>query len=269
MKFSYFLTLLFLSTVFAFLPNTKISYLAFSQIDEWSINKQKVNFKEKRIIKPHEEEVIINRKKKILNSARDTTIYIQSTIKNDNILSGFIAAKKGNLYIAITSKKVLAEKDSYVIVKEKIKFPIIDMNPLPQTDLAIVIFESKKKFKIATLGDNTEIQNNDLVYIAGYTIPGLNIQHPILSVSEGKITKAFLDFEQNGNLLEISNTTSKGMNGGPIYNQNGQVISTNKFIDNKGKSHGISNRQFKKFIYDSGEQKYSNFKFRFAKPHLK
>ena len=266
MRLSCFLVLL---TTFILPQAIGTFHPAFAQNNERSIEQQKVKFKESTIIRSPEEEDISNRKEEILDYAKNTTVYIQNTNNSNNFMSGVIIARKDTTYVVLTSRKQFKKDNSYVItVKGELQFSIVDIDPLPQTDLTIVTFESKKKFKVATLNSNT-VQEGSPVYIAGYQLPGLNIKNPILSISEGSITNVYSEIEQSRNQIEINYPTSQGMGGGPIYNRNGQVIAINILIDDIDKSLGILSRQLKNHFDSSGKGKYIDFKFKFAKPESK
>jgi S1-C subfamily serine protease len=89
-------------------------------------------------------------------------------------------------------------------------------------DLALIKFTSKNNYTVAPLTSTTNLQANQLLYAAGYIGDDKH-----LTVVDGNLEainkKPFVEGYQIGYTNDIQN----GMSGGPIFNQQGQVIGIN------------------------------------------
>ncbi|MGD1712944.1 S1 family peptidase [Dapis sp. BLCC M172] len=140
-----------------------------------------------------------------------------------------------------------------------VRFGCFNNKKINGYDLAIVSFESKKNYPVASLGDASKLQEEDIVYISGWpkieAEPKLKIDGTMQLDSQGKIIckdpvperqrhlawgplKASIPVSEkdNGYGLYYTDYTRPGMSGGPVFNSRGEVVgihgrgSTNKPI---------------------------------------
>ncbi len=140
-----------------------------------------------------------------------------------------------------------------------VRFGCFNKKKINGYDLAIVSFESKKNYPVASLGDASKLQEEDIVYISGWpkieAEPKLKRDGTPVLDSEGKIIckdpaperqrhlawgplKASIPVTEkdNGYSLYYTDYTRPGMSGGPVFNSYGEVVgihgrgSTNKLI---------------------------------------
>ncbi|MEZ2318292.1 MAG: tetratricopeptide repeat protein [Microcoleus sp.] len=141
--------------------------------------------------------------------------------------SGVIFKKDGNTYSVLTADHVVKKaKGNCVILKSdnsQYKASVSEaIVPVAGVDLAVLTFQSDKNHKLAKLGDSDKATDYSKVYVAGAPEPSQAIPNRIIRVEDGKIDNRKL--QTNGYDLIYTNKTMRGMSGGPVLNQKGEVI---------------------------------------------
>lgn len=166
---------------------------------------------------------------KIDDIAQKVTVLIESDSRGYG--SGVIINKKGNTYTILTSAHVVDEEiTQYRIVTHDKQVHAVEsktIKQLPGVDLAIFQFTSKKNYKVATLGDSDSIQRNQQIFIAGFPKKTAVVSRQIYHFVQGQVIANATKEEpisDEGYGLVYDNATLPGMSGGPIFNQQGEVI---------------------------------------------
>ncbi|MBD2136464.1 GUN4 domain-containing protein [Anabaena sp. FACHB-1237] len=142
--------------------------------------------------------------------------------------SGVIIAKNGNTYTVLTANHVVtkAQYGLYeIITHDGQKYEMENKAQiLGKLDLALVKFTSSKNYPIAKIGDSRTVKQGETVYISGFPIPSkINNQQrthffiPSQITARGKGENLGYDLFFNGN-------PRQGISGGPILNDQGEVI---------------------------------------------
>jgi S1-C subfamily serine protease len=145
--------------------------------------------------------------------------------------SGVIIKKQGDVYSVVTTAHVLERpKLKYEIVTPDDRRYVLDyktVKKLTEVDLAILQFTSTTNYRVARLGDSDSIQRNAKVYVAGFPGRTPTIQRPIYNFMAGKVIANALrsqPISDSGYNLVYDNSTLPGMSGGPVLNDQGEVI---------------------------------------------
>jgi len=157
-------------------------------------------------------------------AAKDVTVIING----QNPGSGVIFSHKNNTYYVLTAKHVVATKDEYEIITSDGKQHKLDYSTVkkfPGIDLAMVQFNSDKNYCVALLGDSDKIKEGATVYTSGWPHPGRAITERIYQVTQGKVSGRPLKPLEDGYALIYTNITRSGMSGGPVLDDEGQVIA--------------------------------------------
>lgn len=141
--------------------------------------------------------------------------------------SGVIFKKDGNTYSVLTAHHVVKKANGNCVIlksdntryKASVSEAIV---PVDGVDLAVLTFQSDKNHKLAKLGDSDKATDYTKVYVAGAPEPSQAIPNRIIRVEDGKIDNRKL--QTNGYDLIYTNKTMRGMSGGPVLNQKGEVI---------------------------------------------
>jgi tetratricopeptide (TPR) repeat protein len=164
--------------------------------------------------------------------AEEITVLIDSKAPG----SGIILKKESNKYTVLTAYHVVAKKDlTYKIVTpDGAIYAVGKIQPLgDDVDLALVEFTSNKNYKVAKIGNSDQTQRGAISYLGGF--PGRNVafSKSVFNFTEGKITANSFQSFRDGYALVYDNTAVGGMSGGPVLNENGEVIGIHGRGDNR------------------------------------
>jgi serine protease Do len=162
-------------------------------------------------------------------------------VAQETLGSGAIIARQGNIYTVVTNKHVLrSENPPYWINTSdgKIyKAKTVDRITFAKYDLAILQFRSEKiSYSVAEIGNSTKLTVGDEVFAAGYPH---RLEHKLtdtsstspnsvgLTIRSGKISIILDKNLEEGYKIGYTNDVEKGMSGGPLLNDRGELVGIN------------------------------------------
>ena len=164
-----------------------------------------------------------------INNINDSVVYIESidseTIKSG---SGFVYKENGNKAYIITSYHVIqGYSDIYVYnnKKERVKAEIINYDEY--TDIAVLSISNNLDLKEISISDSNKVSVNESVYIVGTPIDIKNINAKVdgvISDNKKVITINTTHGSSNLDTIEVSAEIDYGNSGGPLLNNNYEVI---------------------------------------------
>ncbi len=157
--------------------------------------------------------------------ARGITVLIDGKYNSG---SGVIVKKEDDTYTVLTNHHVAEKKDAYVIVapdgkRHKIQFK--DIKKLPDVDLALLKFTSNNNYSVAKIGNSSHAALGTTTYVAGF--PKNTVEKKPLSYDfppAGTITANASQALPGGYALAYRINSSPVMNGGPVLNEQGELI---------------------------------------------
>jgi regulator of sirC expression with transglutaminase-like and TPR domain len=164
-------------------------------------------------------------------------------IVGQNPGSGVIIARQGQTYYVLTAAHVVATEDAYDIVTPDGKTYELDyklVRKFPNNvDLAIIPFNSSRSYQVVAMGNSSNAREGSPVYAAGFPIQETKTAQNYYRFSDGEIVAQASRPLANGYALAYLNDTFAGMSGGPILDQQGQLIgihgaSKTAFGENQG-----------------------------------
>ncbi|MCT7971841.1 S1 family peptidase [Laspinema olomoucense] len=184
--------------------------------------------------------------------ASQTTVIIAQGLQEGDIEarqewnpgSGVIVARDGNTYSVLTALHVVRTREVvYGVRTSDGKVHQVDdvetqsnIIPLGEElgefgetiqglDLAIVTFNSDQDYPIAVMGDSPHIDRGAPVYISGWPNPEDESARRVREFREGNLTDiANPPSDDGGYSLLYTNETKRGMSGGPVFNQEGELV---------------------------------------------
>lgn len=148
--------------------------------------------------------------------------------------SGIVIKKEENIYTVLTAAHVAfgefsdavivqtvttADEKQHQIIDGSVKKLAVDM------DLSIVQFRSSNRYQVAELGDSNKLEGGTEVYVAGFPSPTPVITERIFVFRRGLVSANSNKVFKDGYGLLYDNSTLPGMSGGPVLNQQGQLVA--------------------------------------------
>ncbi|MEM8807811.1 MAG: DUF2808 domain-containing protein, partial [Cyanobacteria bacterium P01_G01_bin.38] len=165
---------------------------------------------------------------------------------------GVIFQKQGDTYYVLTAKHVVETPDEYEIITPDEQVYPLDYNkifPMANTDLAVAEFNSEQAYAIAELGDSDQVTEGDSVFIAGWPQSGEAIPY-IYQFISGNISGLPPRPLPGGYGLIYTNTARQGMSGGPVFDNEGDVVGIHGRAE--GKEIYLPNSDFDTTIVRDG-----------------
>ena len=198
------------------------------------------------------EESLALSRDKITKIAYQTTVVIAQGLKKSDLESrrefnpgsGVIVARTGRIYYVLTALHVVRTRDViYGIRTSDGEVHSVDdvdthsniipfgteLETLPTTiqgyDLAIVKFESDRTYAAIPIGESSALKPGDKLFVSGYPDPNHTASQRQHQLSEGTLTQILSSPSPDGGYsLLYTNPTKRGMSGGAVLNENGELI---------------------------------------------
>ena len=163
--------------------------------------------------------------------AKKVTVKIEDDNRSNG--SGVIVAKLGSTYFVLTAEHVVKTKQGYTIsTPDGKKYPAqySSMVKLPNVDLALVPFTSKENYAIVKVGDSNKVRRGNKTFIGGF--PAVTGQYRF--TTGDVVANASSKAVELGYTLIYSNPTDRGMSGGGVFNDNGEIVGIHGKADDTG-----------------------------------
>jgi len=163
--------------------------------------------------------------------ARKVTVKIEDDNRSNG--SGVIVAKLGSTYFVLTAEHVVKTEQGYTIsTPNGKKYPAkySSMVKLPNVDLAVVPFSSQESYAIAKVGNSNKVRKGNKTFIAGFPAVTRKYKFTNGDVVANASSKAV----ELGYTLIYSNPTDRGMSGGGVFNDNGEIVGIHGKADDTG-----------------------------------
>lgn len=144
--------------------------------------------------------------------------------------SGIIVRRQNNIYTVLTNAHVAALGESYRIQTPDGRIysaRVQATDDLEGEDLAALSFTSSNSYQVATLAIPSGYNRDSLVFAAGFPAKSQFYSRPGLTITNGKISTLLERSMKGGYQLGYTNDIYKGMSGGPLLNELGEVIAVN------------------------------------------
>jgi tetratricopeptide (TPR) repeat protein/S1-C subfamily serine protease len=153
------------------------------------------------------------------------SITVRIAAKHENAGSGILVGKQGQVYQVVTNAHVLTSgapyavkmPDGRVYPAERVK--TVDFG---RNDLGLLQFQSEVDYAVASLGRSSALDLNEPVFAAGFPS-----EADELVFNQGEFTQWQDRALIGGYQFGYTNEIQQGMSGGPVLNQQGEVVAIN------------------------------------------
>jgi tetratricopeptide (TPR) repeat protein len=170
--------------------------------------------------------------------AKAITLEIKAT-KSGKIGSGILLQQEGDVYTVLTAGHVVNTDSAFTLktsdgVVHK-SLPASVKLAASNLDLGVLKFRSNKKYALVKLGKSSPLKELSPLYVAGFPESTFAIAAGTLNITIGEVVGNATKGNSKGYSLIYSNTTFRGMSGGPVLNEVGELVAIHGQGDRDGK----------------------------------
>ncbi len=144
--------------------------------------------------------------------------------------SGVLVKREGNRYKVLTAWHVVSGQrpgEELAIITPDGKQHRLEQGSITRlgsVDLAVLSFLSSSSYAVARIGDPNRLEMGGSVYVAGFPISTSAVPARILRFLDGRVIANSRVAIPNGYQLLYSNQTQRGMSGGAVLDDSGQLV---------------------------------------------
>ncbi|MEH2323749.1 MAG: tetratricopeptide repeat protein [Nostoc sp.] len=167
----------------------------------------------------------------VANIGREITVRIVDTEKPIRSGSGVLIKHFGNTYTVLTTYHVVENSSKYEIITPDQQSNLVQsVKRLSGVDLAVVEFNSSNNHQIAKIGNSDKATASTTVYVTGFPVARGAIPNPTLFFNKGQVQANGAPQGEGYNII-YDNDTLGGMSGGPVLNEQGEVVAIHGRVD--------------------------------------
>jgi tetratricopeptide (TPR) repeat protein len=156
---------------------------------------------------------------------REITVRIVDSQNPTNAGSGIIVKRSGNTYTVLTAYHVVKSDKKYqIFTPDGQSNQLQSVKRLQGVDLAVAEFSSSKTYSVAKIGNSDKATRTTTVYVAGFPAPRGAIPNPEFFLNKGQVNANGAAQSEGYNII-YDNDTLGGMSGGPVLNEQGEVVA--------------------------------------------
>ncbi|MGL5064328.1 MAG: COP23 domain-containing protein [Microcoleus sp.] len=143
--------------------------------------------------------------------------------------SGVIVRRNGNIYYVLTNKQIVQKNGNYqvqTIDRTRYVVNYSQIQKLPGVDLAVLQFNSRQEYRVANLGNSDEVSQRQKIYVVGYDTEFF-LTDQLFITADGIILDRIRASTDGYDLVYNLNIIKPGMSGGPVLDEEGQLIAIN------------------------------------------
>jgi tetratricopeptide (TPR) repeat protein len=153
--------------------------------------------------------------------------------------SGILLQRQGDVYTVLTAGHVINKGMVFTIktADGQVHQSIANSVRLSgnNIDLGVLKFRATKNYILVKIGTSNSLEALSPIYVAGFPAGTYAIEAGILNITKGQVIGKATKGNTQGYSLIYSNTTFRGMSGGPVLNEAGELVAIHGQGDRDGK----------------------------------
>jgi tetratricopeptide (TPR) repeat protein len=153
--------------------------------------------------------------------------------------SGILLQRQGDVYTVLTAGHVINRGAAFTLktADGQVHKSIANSVKLSgnNIDLGVLKFRTSKNYTLVKIGTSNSLEALSPIYVAGFPESTYAIEAGTLNITEGKVVGNATKGNTSGYSLIYSNTTFRGMSGGPVLNESGELVAIHGQGDRDGK----------------------------------
>jgi tetratricopeptide (TPR) repeat protein len=170
--------------------------------------------------------------------ATAVTVEIKELGKS-RIGSGILLQHQGDIYTVLTAGHVVENGTAFTLKTSdgQVHKSITNSVKLSgnNLDLGVLKFRTTKNYTLAKIGTSNSLEALSPIYVAGFPESTYAIEAGTLNITKGEVIGNATKGNASGYSLIYSNTTFRGMSGGPVLNEAGELVAIHGQGDRDGK----------------------------------
>jgi tetratricopeptide (TPR) repeat protein len=170
--------------------------------------------------------------------AKAITVEIKQVASN-RVGSGILLQRQDDLYTVLTAGHVVESGAAFTLKTSdgQVHKSIANSVKLSGSniDLGVLKFRATKNYTLATIGTSKSLEALSSIYVAGFPESTYAIEAGTLNITKGEVIGNATKGNASGYSLIYSNTTFRGMSGGPVLNEAGELVAIHGQGDRDGK----------------------------------
>jgi tetratricopeptide (TPR) repeat protein len=154
--------------------------------------------------------------------------------------SGILLQSQGDVYTVLTAGHVLENGSEFTLKTSDGQvhrsLPASVKLAGSAVDLGVLKFKSTNKYALAKIGKSSSLRELSPIYVAGFPESTYAIESGTLNVTRGEVIGNATKGNAKGYSLIYSNTTFRGMSGGPVLNEAGELVAIHGQGDREGRT---------------------------------
>jgi tetratricopeptide (TPR) repeat protein/V8-like Glu-specific endopeptidase len=148
----------------------------------------------------------------------------------DKVGSGILLQKQGSTYTVLTAGHVVSDSRATFTVKtsdgqDRRAIAGSVRSSESNIDLAVLKFESSDDYFLAIIGTSSSLEIGTSLYVSGFPKATRTIEKGTFNFTKGEVIGIANRGNDKGYSLIYSNITFRGMSGGPVLNENGELVA--------------------------------------------